>query len=76
MGVYISANKVFLAEMKPFHFQFDLPKNFNKNITYEVDLIISHHRLLTEQKTRLIIYCTNIRLETNDIHEYRKQKKQ
>ena len=76
MGVYIYGNKAFLAEMRPFHFQLDLPKYFNKNITYEVDLIISHHRLLTEQKTSMIIYCTNIRLETNDIHEYRKQKKQ
>ena len=49
MGVHIGDNKLVVKTGQKI-FYFDLPKDVDKNLIYEIDFIIKHDELLTEHK--------------------------
>ena len=52
MVVYIYDNKFLTTKIKHFNFQFDLHKNFDKNIEHELYHIIRRNQFLTEQRIK------------------------
>ena len=73
MGVHIGYSKlVIITEPKTFHF--DLPKDVDKNLKYEIDLIIKHNECLGEHTIKNEISQLLLKYKHgNNIHEHRKQ---
>ena len=72
MGVKIEDNMlVIITEPKTIHF--DLPKDVNKSLKYEVDSIIKHNTFLAEHTKKKISQLLSKYEHGNDIHEQGKQ---
>ena len=57
---------VAIGEPKTFYFDFDLPKDVDKNLKHETELVIKNNEPLAEnkKKTRLDNHCPNISMKT------------
>ena len=66
MGVYIEDNMLVIQEPKTFHFNFDFPKHFGKNLKHEIEFIVSRNESLAKynMKNEIERYCTNISTKT------------
>ena len=63
-----------VREPKTFHFNFDLPKTFNKSLKHETEFIVKRNEYLTEDKIKTKISQLLSRYKHgNDIYEYREQ---
>ena len=73
--VYIKDIKLVIREPKIFHFNYDLPGNIEKNLKYEIDLIIKLIESLAKYKLKNKIKQTLSRYKHgNNIHEHIKQQ--
>ena len=52
MGVYIKENMLVIREPRTVHFNFDLPKDFNKNLIRKTTFIIKYHESLAEYEIK------------------------
>ena len=43
---------VVIREPKTFHFNFDLPKDFDKTLKDDIELVIKHNESLAEKKVK------------------------
>ena len=73
---------VVITEQKTFYFDFDWPKNINKNLKHEIEFIIKSNKSVAENKIKNEIehYCPNISMKmifmntennkTNEPHKF------
>ena len=62
-------NMIVIRDPKTFYFNFDWPKDFDKNLEHEIEYIISHESLAgNKTKTRLNNYCPYISLENISVN--------
>ena len=70
----IEDNMLVKREPKTFHFNFDLPKNVDKNLKHEIEFIIKRNESSAECKIKNEIEQLLVKCKHGDgIHEHRKQ---
>ena len=66
---------VAIGEPKTFYFDFDLPKDVDKNLKHETELVIKNNEPLAENKKKNEIRQSLSKYKhENDIYEHRKQQ--
>ena len=67
-------NMVVIGEPKTFYFDFDWPKNVDKNLKHEVEFIIKSNESLDENRINEIEQLLSRYKHGNDIYEHGKQQ--
>ena len=70
----MEGNMTVIREHKTSYFNFDLPKDINKNLKHEIEFIIKHNESLAKHKIKneLEQFLSKYK-HRNDIHEHKKQ---
>ena len=69
-------NMIMIRNVKTFYFNFDLPKDVNKNLKYEIEFIITINESLAENKIKNKIEQLLQSKHKNHIHEHGKQQRE
>ena len=74
-NIIIEENMIVIRDPKTFYFNFDFPKDVNKNLIYEIEFIVKSNESLAENKIKNETEQLFLKYKNrNNIHEYRKQQ--
>ena len=67
--IIMKENMVVIIDLKNFYFDFDLTKDVDENLKYEIEFIVKSNKYLDENKIKSEIeqYCPNTSMEVNVI---------